>query len=109
MGEQLMTDICPHCQQPISDLVGGVRLPRFKAKMFHHIDTHPGVSVNDLAAWMYEDLSKIKHPLGSIRSHVSQTNEVLAHTGLRIHGRQYQGYNIVRRNENGQGVDRQVG
>lgn len=88
--------VCPHCRQPLTNLIEGVRLPKFKAQLFRHIDRHPGVSVNELAAVMYDGAER-RFPVGSIRSHVSQINELLDQTSVRILGKQYQGYHVERR------------
>jgi hypothetical protein len=102
----MATEFCPECHQPLSGLViAGVRLPKFKARLFQYIQTHPGQSSADLAEHFYTELNS--NPAASIRSHIYQINEALLNTAVRIRGDHFAGYYIERgiRGAHGQGLE----
>lgn len=67
-------------------------MPKFKARLFRYIQTHPGQSSADLAKHFYTQLNS--NPAVSIRSHIYQINEALMGTTVRIRGDQFVGYYI---------------
>jgi transcriptional antiterminator len=83
----MATEFCPQCHQPISQVVAGVRLPIFKAELFHFIESHPGQSSGDLA----QHFSKRKE---TIRVHIWQINDELMDIGVKIRGSMFTGYYV---------------
>lgn len=102
---------CPHCHQPLTNVIEGVRLPKFKARLFALIEAEPGLSCGALAGRMYS--APTEHAPQSVRSHIAQINEALAKTSVHIEGRPHSGYRIERghriaqgHHANGEGVGR---
>jgi hypothetical protein len=87
----MSTEFCPECHQPISHVVAGVRLPIFKARLFHFIESHPGQSCTE-PAQHFEKGSPV-----TIRMHISQINDALMNTAVRVRGHPYAGYHIESR------------
>ena len=81
----MATTFCPACHQPIAEAREGVRLPALKAHIFDVVRRAgiDGVTIDDINAIVYGD-----HPASpeTIRNHISQINEALAETGVRIRG-----------------------
>ena len=76
---------CSACHQPIVEAREGVRLPALKVHVFDVVRRAgiDGVTIDDINAIVYGD-----HPASpeTIRNHISQINEALAETGVRIRG-----------------------
>ena len=92
-----MVEFCPECRQPLppAETINGVRLTKFKAELFHYIESHPGRTSTELAQYFYPDKLAMG---GTVRSHIFQINELLslADAGVQIHGGNYVGYRIKR-------------
>ena len=88
----MSTEFCPECHQPLSETIAGVRLPRFKARLFRFIESHPGQSSRELSLYFYG------HASGdiAIRAHIFQINDALMNTAVRIRGDRFAGYSIER-------------
>jgi DNA-binding NarL/FixJ family response regulator len=82
------TTLCPCCKQPLpSARHGGVYLPPTKARVFDAISNSPGISRTALA-------QRIGLKVSTTKVHVSQINDLLAATDLRIRGGPW-GYVVV--------------
>ena len=76
-------DLCPHCRQPLPPLKReGVYLPAKKAAIFDTIKKHPGITAEGIIANCFVDGGNVK----TIYVHVSQINDLLAGTDIRIRG-----------------------
>lgn len=74
--------LCPHCNQPLVAERCGVRLPLVKAMIFDAIKAagDPGITTIELASQVYDT----PHGANSVRSHISQINDMLEATDWRI-------------------------
>ena len=83
------TYLCPCCKQPLpSASRAGVYLPPMKAKLFDTITASPGISTPDLA-------QRFGLKTSTTKVHVSQINDLLAATDVRINGGRW-GYVVVK-------------
>jgi hypothetical protein len=71
----------------MSDVIAGVRLPIFKARLFHFIRSHPGQSSLDLGQHFEKEANNIK-------VHIYQINDALMNTRFQIRGGKFAGYYI---------------
>jgi len=78
----------------------GVYLPHRKALIFDTIKKYPGITTEGVQANCYP----YEMSLAAIRVHVSQINDILASTDIRIRikGRPHNGYRIVNNCTSGQ-------
>jgi hypothetical protein len=92
----MSTEFCPECHQPMpsQEVVAGVRLTAFKARLFHYIRTHPGRSGIEIAEHFHRSGETKGDPAVSIRAHILQINDALMNTPVRIRGRQWSGYYV---------------
>jgi hypothetical protein len=74
-------DLCRGCGQPLPALErGGVYLPARKAVIFDCVQRHPTITAEGIQAHCYRFPMSIQ----GIRVHISQINEKLAGTSVRI-------------------------
>lgn len=85
----MATEFCPECHQPMTNVVDGVRLPKFKATLLDYIESHPGQSGNEIGQHFGRGQK-------CIQSHIYQLNDALMNTGLRVQGGYTTGYHLYR-------------
>jgi len=79
--------MCRTCGQPLpSQRREGVYLPATKAQIFDFIDRHPGVAAEGVLAHCFPDRKENSSGLRLVYTHVSQINDMLAATDVRIGG-----------------------
>jgi hypothetical protein len=94
-----MTPLCPHCRQPLINTRLGVRLSPIKARIFDAVKLagDAGVSRASLERLLYDHAVSAQ----TMKAHIAQINELLAHTDWRIRsdfaGR-HRSYHLVRKN-----------
>jgi hypothetical protein len=75
---------CPHCGQRIAEVRDGVRLPPLKAAIYDTVKRAGDEGVSSLAIISTVYQGRVApHPY-SIKSHISQINDALEETDLRI-------------------------
>ncbi len=93
-----MSPLCPHCRQPLINTRHGVRLSPIKARIFDAVERagDAGVTRVALERLLYDHTVSDK----TVKAHVAQINDLLAHTDMRIRsdfaGR-HRSYHLVRR------------
>lgn len=99
MTAQMSPAFCPECHQrlPKDETVDGVRLTKFKAKLFELVKRQPGMSARELAREVYQGEIRVDQAR-AIRAHVSQTNVELelGNARVRLKGHPYGGYRVVK-------------
>ena len=78
----------------MAEIVAGVRLTNFKARLFHYIRTHPGQSGVEIAEHFGRSGETKGDPAVSIRAHIYQINDALMNTTVRIGGHPWAGYHV---------------
>jgi hypothetical protein len=71
------------------EVINGVRLTTFKARLFRYIESHPGQSGTDLAV-------RFEKHVASIWSHIWQINDRFMDTEIKIRGGSGVGYYIYK-------------
>ena len=83
----MKVELCPHCHQAIHFMRAGIMMTPLKAEIFDYIKQVPGQSRMQLA----NHFNKSYTTMGS---HITQINELLTLTNVRIVGTKYYGYRI---------------
>ena len=92
--------VCTYCQQPLPEIRAGVRLSPLKSRIFDIVRRAgpDGVAIEIINALCFDGRSTAKN----VKTHVSQINDALAGSNLRLYGGNPRGfYRIVRTHADG--------